>query len=220
MTGWHKSVRALFAALITTLLAQLMHVGAGGDFSVLGTGFVFVFVLWAAMILAGRRLGHFALMAIIGLGQILMHVSMGWFGSMSGPMDHSGQAAGAAPQMAGMSASEHAMMSQPMGSLDLSQAAMSQTMDHSNGAGVPMVIAHLVAIVITAFILKRGEDLVFSILQLAVGPVRLAMRTLALARRTLAAADSRVLLEVCELPATIATAVIGPNYRRGPPALV
>ncbi|KZE21577.1 hypothetical protein [Brevibacterium casei] len=217
MTGWHKSVRALFAALITTLLAQLMHVGAGGDFSVLGTGFVFVFVLWAAMILAGRRLGHLSLMAIIGLGQILMHVSMGWFGSMS---HAAGQSAGS-PQMAGMSASEHAMMSQPAGSLDLSQAAaMSQTMDHSNGAGVPMVIAHLVAIVITAFILKRGEDLVFSILQLAVGPVLLAMRALVLARRTLAAADTRVVLEVCALPATIATAVIGPNYRRGPPALV
>ena len=30
MTGWTKSVRALFAALITTLLALLMHLGAGG----------------------------------------------------------------------------------------------------------------------------------------------------------------------------------------------
>ena len=64
MTGWHKSIRALFAAVMTTMLAVLMHVGAGGDFSALGTGFVFVLVLWAAMILAGRRLGYLALAAI------------------------------------------------------------------------------------------------------------------------------------------------------------
>lgn len=219
MTGWHKSVRALFAALITTLLALLMHVGAGGDVSVVGTGFVFVFVLWAAMIFAGRRLGHLSLAAIIGLGQILMHVSMGWFGSM-GSMSGATAQAGSGSTMAGMSASEHEMMSQPVGSLDLSQAAMAQTMNHSNGAGPTMVLAHIVGIVITAFILKRGEDLVLSILQLALGPVAVALRAFALVRRTLADADTRFLAEFCDLPTRIATAVLGPNYRRGPPALV
>ncbi|MGO2424100.1 MAG: hypothetical protein ACTH7N_14190, partial [Brevibacterium aurantiacum] len=79
MTGSNKSVRALFAALMTTLLAVLMHVGAGGSISVVGIAIVFVFALWAAMILAGRRLGYLGLGSLLGLGQILMHLSMGWF---------------------------------------------------------------------------------------------------------------------------------------------
>ena len=45
MTGWTKSVRALFAALFTTLLALLMHLGAGGSVSIPGTVVVFVLVL-------------------------------------------------------------------------------------------------------------------------------------------------------------------------------
>ncbi|MDN6374387.1 MAG: hypothetical protein L0K12_15915 [Brevibacterium aurantiacum] len=43
MTGSNKSVRALFAALMTTLLAILMHVGAGGSTSPVGIVIVFVF---------------------------------------------------------------------------------------------------------------------------------------------------------------------------------
>lgn len=96
MTGWTKSVRALFAALITTLLALLMHLGAGGSASLLGTGVVFVLVLWAAMILAGRRLGYLTLTALLGLGQVLMHLTMSW--SVNA---HSGAHAGAPPASAG-----------------------------------------------------------------------------------------------------------------------
>ncbi|MCF2572015.1 hypothetical protein HX613_07875, partial [Brevibacterium sp. UCMA 11754] len=77
MTGSNKSVRALFAALMTTLLAVLMHVGAGGTTSFVGIVIVFVFALWAATILAGRRLGYLALGSLLGLGQVLMHLSMG-----------------------------------------------------------------------------------------------------------------------------------------------
>lgn len=78
MTGWTKSVRALFAALFTTLLALLMHLGAGGSVSIPGTVVVFVLVLWAAMIVAGRRLGYVTLAGLLGLGQVLMHLTMSW----------------------------------------------------------------------------------------------------------------------------------------------
>lgn len=78
MTGWTKSVRALFAALFTTLLALLMHLGAGGGVSIPGTVVVFVLVLWSAMIVAGRRLGYLTLAGLLGLGQVLMHLTMGW----------------------------------------------------------------------------------------------------------------------------------------------
>lgn len=212
MTGWHKSVRALFAALMTTMLALLMHVGAGGDVSLLGTGIVFVFVLWAAMILAGRRLGHLGLASILGLGQLLTHVSMGWFGTPAVLLS--------AGSTGAMTASEHQAMMQAPGSLDLSGAsAMGPAMNHSNGAGVPMVIAHIVAVVVTAVLLKRGEDLLFSILQLALGPAETALRTIVLVGHTLADARTRLVTDTLEVPWSVATAVIGPNYRRGPPAL-
>ncbi|MFE2655492.1 MULTISPECIES: hypothetical protein [unclassified Brevibacterium] len=221
MTGWHKSIRALFAAVMTTMLAVLMHVGAGGDFSALGTGFVFVLVLWAAMILAGRRLGYLALAAILGLGQLLMHASMGWFGPMSSMMrGTAGGTASASPDPT-MSAAEHELMTPATGSLDLGQAApMGHSMGHANGAGPGMIIAHIVAVIVTAIILKRGEDLLFSILQLALGPVVIALRALASAQHSLAGARLRVVRHVRELPRMVPAAVIGPNYRRGPPALV
>ena len=78
-TGWTKSVRALFAALITTLLALLMHLGAGGTPRSWAPASVFVLVLWAAMITASRR--SWALdpaPLYLGLGQVLMHLTMSW----------------------------------------------------------------------------------------------------------------------------------------------
>ncbi|UVI35879.1 hypothetical protein [Brevibacterium spongiae] len=99
MTGWTKSVRALFAALITTLLALLMHLGAGGSASLPATGVVLV--LWMAMIFAGRRRGYLSLTALLGLGQVPMHLTMSWSalghsGSHSG--GHSASAGEGAPR--------------------------------------------------------------------------------------------------------------------------
>lgn len=103
MTGWTKSVRALFAALFTTLLALLMHLGAGGSVSIPGTVVVFVLVLWAAMIVAGRRLGYVTLAGLLGLGQVLMHLTMSWSahtfahaGAHAGPAQSGSGQAGAA----------------------------------------------------------------------------------------------------------------------------
>lgn len=215
MTGSNKSVRALFAALITTLLAVLMHVGAGGTASAIGIVIVFVFVMWAAMILAGRRLGYLALGSLLGLGQVLMHLSMGWFTS--------------APAAIGASTTGTAMGHQHMnhgtGALDLGQAApMSHQMPHMTGDGasasLAMVLAHAAAVLVTAVVLKRGEDIILTILQLALGPVATAIRALAEAVGVLAEFPGRVAQGEFHLPQAITSAVVGPNYRRGPPALV
>lgn len=215
MTGSNKSVRALFAALITTLLAVLMHVGAGGTTSFLGVVIVFVFALWAAMILAGRRLGYLALGSLLGLGQILMHLSMGWFTAAPGSIGASttGTAMG------------HQHMSHGTGALDLGQAApMPHPMSHMAGdgtsAGLAMVAAHVAAVLVTAVALKRGEDIILTILQLALGPIATALRALAEAVGVLAEFPGRVVQGVVHLPQAITSAVVGPNYRRGPPALV
>lgn len=215
MTGSNKSVRALFAAHITTLLAVLMHVGAGGTTSPLGVVIVFVFALWAAMILAGRRLGYLALGSLLGLGQILMHLSMGWFT--------------AAPASTGASTTGTAMGHQHMhhgtGALDLGQAAsMSHPMSHMVGDGasasLAMVLAHAAAVLVTAVALKRGEDIILTILQLALGPIATALRALAEAVGVLAEFPGRIAQGEVHLPQAITSAVVGPNYRRGPPALV
>ncbi|WP_193071565.1 hypothetical protein [Brevibacterium sp. FME37] len=216
MTGSNKSVRALFAALITTLLAVLMHVGAGGTTSPLGIVIVFVFVLWAATILAGRRLGYLALGSLLGLGQILMHLSMGWF--TAAPASTAAATTGSA-----MGHQQH--MNHGTGALDLGQVApMSHPMSHMVGdgtsAGLAMVLAHLAAVLVTAVALKRGEDIILTILQLALGPIATALRALAEAVGVLAEFPGRVAQGEVVLPQAITSAVVGSNYRRGPPALV
>ncbi|WP_350269899.1 hypothetical protein AAFP32_15460 [Brevibacterium sp. CBA3109] len=211
MTGSNKSIRALFAALMTTLLAVLMHVGAGGTASPLGIVIVFVFALWAAMILAGRRLGYLALGSLLGLGQILMHLSMGWFT--------------AAPTSTGAAMTGTAMGHQHLnhgtGALDLGQGApMAHLAGDGSSASLAMVLAHAAAVIATAVALKRGEDIILTILQLALGPVATALRALAEAVGILADFHARPGQGEFHLPQAITSAVVGPNYRRGPPALV
>ncbi|MGO1565742.1 MAG: hypothetical protein ACTHX5_12980 [Brevibacterium aurantiacum] len=215
MTGSNKSVRALFAALMTTLLAILMHVGAGGSTSPVGIVIVFVFALWAAMILAGRRLGYLGLGSLLGLGQILMHLSMGWF--TSAPASSSASATG--------TAMGHQHMHHGTGALDLGQTgSTSQPLSHMAGdgssAGLAMVFAHVAAVIVTAVVLKRGEDIILTILQLALGPIATARRALAEALGVLAEFPTRLVDGEFQLPQAVTSAVVGPNYRRGPPALV
>ena len=232
MTGWTKSVRALFAALITTLLALLMHLGAGGSVSIPGTVVVFVLVLWAAMIAAGRRLGHLTLAGLLGLGQVLMHVTMSWSAQT---LTHAGAHAGTTTAETGQTGTSgigstsaeaalnahagHIVVPAP-GSLDLGPAA--SVLGHANhgATSVGMIIAHLVAVLVTAVILKRGEDVVLSILQLALGPVVGALHALAEAAGVLADEPFRKFCAQFRLPQPVTSAVVGPNYRRGPPALV
>ena len=231
MTGWTKSVRALFAALITTLLALLMHLGAGGSVSIPGSVVVFVLVLWAAMIAAGRRLDHLTLAGLLGLGQVLMHLTMSW---SAHTLTHAGAHAGTTTAETGQAGvastgstsaeatlNAHAGHIVPApGSLDLGPAA--SVLGHANhgATSVGMIIAHLVAVLVTAVILKRGEDIVLSILQLALGPVVGALRALAEAAGVLADEPFRKLCAQFRLPQPVTSAVVGPNYRRGPPALV
>ncbi|WP_172172026.1 hypothetical protein [Brevibacterium sp. CT2-23B] len=229
MTGWTKSVRALFAALFTTLLALLMHLGAGGGVSIPGTVVVFVLVLWAAMIVAGRRLGYLTLAGLLGLGQVLMHLTMSWSahtfahaGAHAGTAQSgSGQAgaAGAGSTSAEAALHAHAGHIVPAsGSLDLGPAATALGHASHGATSAGMIIAHVVAVLVTAVILKRGEDIVLSILQLALGPVIGALRALAEAAGILADEPFRKLCASLRVPQPVTSAVVGPNYRRGPPA--
>ncbi|WP_152347153.1 hypothetical protein [Brevibacterium sp. CFH 10365] len=226
MTGWTKSVRALFAALFTTLLALIMHLGAGGDVSIPGTTVVFVLVLWAAMIFAGRRLGYLTLAGLLGLGQVLMHLTMSWSahtlahaGAHTGASSTGTPGTGSTSAEAALNAHAGHLVPAP-GSLDLGPAASALGHANHGAASVGMIIAHLVAVLVTAVILKRGEDIVLSIMQLALGPVIGALRALAEAAGVLADQPFRKLRAQFRLPQPVTSAVVGPNYRRGPPALV
>ncbi|WP_209324266.1 hypothetical protein [Brevibacterium renqingii] len=219
MTGWTKSARALFAALVTTQLALLMHIGAGGSASPIGTAVVFVLVLWAAMILASRRLGYLSLSALLGLGQVLMHLTMSWSsGAQMGA--HTASASGGSGHGSMASGSHSGHLVPASGSLDLSSATAAVGHSTHGDTSSGMILAHLVAVALTAVVLKRGEDIVLSILQLALGPVIGAMHALAEAAGVLADRPARLLASRCPLPQAIASAVVGANYRRGPPALV
>ncbi|UVI35878.1 hypothetical protein [Brevibacterium spongiae] len=105
------------------------------------------------------------------------------------------------------------------GTLDLGPAAAAAVHSHGEMSSA-MVLAHLAVVLITAVILKRGEDIVLSILQLALGPVVGALRALAEAAGILADPPFRSVLAGFRLPQPITSAVVGANYRRGPPALV
>lgn len=231
MTGWTKSVRALAAALFTTLLALLMHLGAGGGVSIPGTVVVFVLVLWVAMIVAGRRLGYLTLTSLLGLGQVLMHLTMSWSAhTLAHAATHagtaqsgSGQAGAAGTGSTSAEAALHAHVGHIVpasGSLDLGPAASALGHASHGVTSVGMIIAHIIAVLVTAVILKRGEDIVLSILQLALGPVIGALRALAEAAGVLADEPFRKLCASFRLPQPVTSAVVGPNYRRGPPALV
>ncbi|MGO3280813.1 MAG: hypothetical protein ACTILB_14955, partial [Brevibacterium aurantiacum] len=64
------------------------------------------------------------------------------------------------------------------------------------------------------------EDIILTILQLALGPIATALRSLAEAVGVLAEFPARLVHGEFHLPQAITSAVVGPNYRRGPPALV
>jgi hypothetical protein len=205
--------------------------GAGGGVSIPGIVVVFVLVLWAAMIVAGRRLGYLTLAGLLGLGQVLMHLTMSWSahtfahaGTHAGTAQSgSGQAGAAGTGSTSAEAALHAHAGHIVpasGSLDLGPAASALGHASHGATSVGMVIAHVVAVLVTAVILKRGEDIVLSILQLALGPVIGALRALAEAAGVLADEPFRKLCASFRLPQPVTSAVVGPNYRRGPPALV
>lgn len=214
MTGWHRSVRAAAAALITTLLALLMHVAAGGDFSLIGSGIVFVLVLWVSMIFAGRRLGLLGLSAILGFGQVLMHASMALPAVGTASMTSGSLAEAAAARHLGhMPSSAGSALIMTGHTPDLDGSGL------GDSGNMAMLLAHLAAVALTAVVLKRGEDLLLSILQLALGPVRSVLSAFAASALTLAESTRRI-LTIAELPCAITAAVNCANHRRGPPALV
>jgi len=86
------------------------------------------------------------------------------------------------------------------------------------GTVVVFVLALWAATIVAAVILKRGEDIVLSILQLALGPVIGALRALDEAAGVLADEPFRKLCASFRVPQPVTSAVVGPNYRRGPPA--
>lgn len=242
MRGWHKAVRAVLAATFTTLLALLMHLGAGGDFSFLGAAIVFVMVLWVSMILAGRRMGYLSLGGILGLGQVLMHFSMDWFPGTSTAASGSPNNAGAsalignllgstsshqsmghamsAPQSAVSSLSAPVTSESSMAGMNHAASGMSHAMFDGSSAGSAMLIAHVFAVLITAVVLKRGEDLLLSILQLALGPITTAFIRTAGHVRAEIIWPTTVRGNFWHLPQAVSAAVTCANFRRGPPALV
>ncbi|MBM6620572.1 hypothetical protein JTF08_03015 [Micrococcaceae bacterium RIT802] len=139
------------AAVTTTVLslAAGAHVLGGAPLPGLP-----VLVLLAALVnvpvvlLAGRRMGMRTLVPLLGLGQWSLHHAFAWFatsGTCTGGSGHgvTGHAHHAQTVVASCGAGD--------GSGSISDL-------HATAWGLPMLAAHLLAIVLTALALSRGED--------------------------------------------------------------
>lgn len=165
-----------------------------------------VLVLLAALVnlpivlLAGRRLGMRTLVPLLGAGQWSLHHAFSWFTSTDSCTGGSGAATGHAHHAPTMVAS-CATGSGP--------AAMDHL--HPTGWGLPMLAAHLVAVVVTALALSRGED--------ALWLLAAWLRPLArLPRPRLIAAPAPRLQAIRALPVLRRRCPARSQRHRGPPA--
>lgn len=100
------------------------------------------------VLLAGRRMGMRTLVPLLGLGQWSLHHAFAWFGSSA--TCTGGSAHGA------MGHAHHAQTTVASCAVGDGSAALSGL--HATGGDLPMLAAHLLAIVLTALALSRGED--------------------------------------------------------------
>ncbi|MCK1802189.1 hypothetical protein MTQ12_03845 [Brevibacterium sp. R8603A2] len=197
MSGHVRLWRSLAAASGATLTALVFHAGAGGAGSVLAVVVAFVLTLWVGAMLARRRLGVLSLTAVVALAQVLLHGTMTVFSA--GPIEVRSMHSGAELLVLGTAGSTtHA-----------AHAA------HVAGAGTgsAMLLAHLCATVLTVAFLRHGEGMLLALFDEFLAPLALllAPRAQLVQRRAPRTPRSPLVLRV-------STAVLGAQFRRGPPS--
>jgi len=139
------------AAVTTTVLSLAAGAHVLGGAPLPG---VPVLILLAALVnvpvvlLAGRRMGMRTLVPLLGVGQWSLHYAFAWFG-----------ASGACTGGSGHGSAGHAHHVQTVvASCTAGDGSAALADLHATGWGLPMLAAHLLAIVLTALALSRGED--------------------------------------------------------------
>lgn len=162
-----RMARALFAALLATSVALALHTGAHGASSVLAVVVAFIGTLWIGSLLAGRRLGVWALSAIVAFAQVAVHgllsilsaapIVLGGAGiAGTGIGSHAGHARLEAEHVRHLA---HSAAHHTAGGT----GAMSA---HTDLLGPAMLTAHGLALVLTVLVLKCGEDALLGLVRL------------------------------------------------------
>jgi hypothetical protein len=159
-------LRHFRAALITSLavcLAVAGHVLGGGQLPDIGTIAVTAAVLLApAAWLARRQLSFAVLFALLGAGQLTLHTAFGAFSPGASclpqlthlPFTH--LSSGLTPPADGLTHYGHA---------GLNCTAAVETMAMGDGANAPAMLAgHVLAMLATAWLLRRGEAALWQLL--------------------------------------------------------
>ncbi|GAA4383241.1 hypothetical protein AB0I45_05560 [Brevibacterium sp. NPDC049920] len=194
MSGHVRLWRSLAAASGATLTALVFHAGAGGAGSVLAVVVAFVLTLWVGAMLARRRLGVLSLTAVVALAQVLLHGTMTVFSA--GPIEVRSMHSGAELLV--------------LGTADSAAHAA-----HTAGAGTgsAMLLAHLCATVLTVAFLRHGEGMLLALFDEFLAPLALL-----LAPRARPAQRRAPRIPRSPLVMRVSTAVLGAQFRRGPPS--
>lgn len=216
--GLPRLLRALALAVVLLGLAGAAHVLGGGALPHPGVlAGVVGLVVAAALVITPRRLSTRRLLAVLGAGELALHHTFALLAANTlAPVEHSLAPGGALAGVVGAGHHGHgyAVVGTVAGSVGSagSLGAMDD-MGHATGAaGLLMLTAHVVATVVTAVVLARGEAALW-LLAAWLLPVLVLVRQLwalpvLLARPAYRTATYRPLW----------TATVAP--RRGPPTLV
>lgn len=151
--------RGMLAATFAVAMAAISHSVAGG--SIASPLSVVLGLALAAMVcvpLAARRMSWPALVAGVGVSQILFHMLFEFFGP-----------AVAAPSMLPVAATAHDHAAMPVGAPALSVPVAIDPVHIAAHDAPLMWLAHAAAAVLTIAMLRRGEAAIWRLLELAVG---------------------------------------------------
>ncbi|MFS0714122.1 hypothetical protein ABC195_09565 [Microbacterium sp. 2P01SA-2] len=205
-----RALRAVVAATLATFVALLSHVTAGGEPpSLLGAALPWALSSMVSLLVVGRRLSLARLGAAVAAAQVLFHVM---FALGVVPLAGSAGPAGASAGPAGPISLHAGHMSLPA-SLSEPGALAAVAPD------VAMIVAHVVAAVLTTVLLHSGERLVGALAGLA---RRIALRLRSVARDAVLPAPTSPLPVpvVSNVRAPRLRALIAAPARRGPPVLL
>ncbi|PJJ65528.1 hypothetical protein [Compostimonas suwonensis] len=148
-TRWARFARGWLAAVVATFVAAFSHAVAGGGVpSALAIVLSLAFSGMVCVALAGRTLSRVRLAASVLLSQLAFH-SLFMLG-------------GSTLRIGGAVAHDH---TDPIGSFESQFAAHSAAAEHSQhlGGDQGMVMAHVVAAILTFFALRHGEHAFWSL---------------------------------------------------------
>ncbi|WP_435202346.1 hypothetical protein [Janibacter sp. GS2] len=172
-------------------------IGGGQPPSPGGGALIAMTLLCFGLLLTGRRLGAFSLIATLGTSQLLLHVGL--------TLTEQSAACTPAPGPSGTHAGHDLALT-----CDAAVSGAATAITHAGHSALTMTIAHLLAAVALGLVLAKGEDAVWRIAGLLLPHLPRAGALPSLARRVLAPTHGGE--AVTEVP------LLGGVGRRGPPA--